>query len=103
MNIKSGLLEDYVNCVETTSRQNTYFKLNVVLFVKIVSLFLFFFYSNNKMNNTFYLQQLSQTRNLDNNLILRQYKLDLKARFIKKIHESKIKKGSSCKRIRLFK
>ena len=33
------------------------------------------------MNNIFSLQRTSQTGNLDSNLILRQYKLDLKARF----------------------
>ena len=33
------------------------------------------------MNNTFSLQQMSQTGNLDSNLLLRHYKLDLMARF----------------------
>ena len=31
------------------------------------------------MNNTFSLQEISQTRNLDSNLISRQYKLNLMA------------------------
>ena len=34
------------------------------------------------MKNTFSLQQISQTSNLDFNLILRQEKLDLLARFM---------------------
>ena len=33
------------------------------------------------MNNTFSLEQIYKTGNLDSNLILRQYKLDLMARF----------------------
>ena len=33
------------------------------------------------MNNTLFVQQLSRTANLDSNLILRQFKLDLMARF----------------------
>ena len=34
------------------------------------------------MNNTFCLEQISKTGNLDSNLILRHYKLDLMARFM---------------------
>ena len=34
------------------------------------------------MNNTFSLQQISQTGNFDSDLITRQYKLDLMARFM---------------------
>ena len=34
------------------------------------------------MNNTFSLQQISQTGNIDKNSSLRQYKLDLMARFM---------------------
>ena len=34
------------------------------------------------MNNTFSLEQISKTGNLDANLILRQYKLDIMARFM---------------------
>ena len=34
------------------------------------------------MNNTFSLQRISQTGNLDGNLITRQYKLDLMAGFM---------------------
>ena len=35
------------------------------------------------MNNTFSLKQVSKTSNIVSNLILRQYKLDLMARFLK--------------------
>ena len=42
MNIKTNLLEDYVNFVDTTTRQNKYFKIIIILFVVITSLFLFF-------------------------------------------------------------
>ena len=54
------------------------------------------------MNNTFSLQQLSQTGNLDSNLITRQYQLDLMARFMetKSVHpnlkQSEIAKELGC-------
>ena len=38
MNIKTNLLEDYVNFVDTTTRQNTYVKIIIFFFVVIVSL-----------------------------------------------------------------
>ena len=41
MNIKTNLLEEYVNFVDTTKKQNKYFK--IFLIVIIVFLFLFFF------------------------------------------------------------
>ena len=40
MNIKTKLLEDYVNFVDTTTKQNTNFKKIGFLFVLIISLFL---------------------------------------------------------------
>ena len=40
------------------------------------------------MNNSFPLQQISRTGNLDPNLILRQYKLDLMSEFICIIFEN---------------
>ena len=56
------------------------------------------------MNNTFSIQQISQTGNLDYNLILRQYKLDLMARFMEiKTCEAKIKTEPKNKRTKLFK
>ena len=42
MNIKTNILEDYVNFVNTTKRQNTYFKTILLLFTFIVTLFLFY-------------------------------------------------------------
>ena len=42
MNIKTNLLEDYVNFVDNTKKQNKYFKIFLFLFVTIMFLFLFF-------------------------------------------------------------
>ena len=54
------------------------------------------------MNNAFSLQQISQTVNLDSNLITRQYKLDLMARFMEiksmspKLRQDQIAKVLGC-------
>ena len=40
------------------------------------------------MNNTFSLQQISRTGNLDSNLISRQYKLNLMADFMRIKHKN---------------
>ena len=42
MNIKTNLLEDYVNFVDITKKQNRYFKIIISLIVIIMFLFLFF-------------------------------------------------------------
>ena len=42
MNIKTNLLEEYVNFVDSTKKQNEYFKLIIILIVVILCLFLFF-------------------------------------------------------------
>ena len=42
MNIKTNLLEDYVNFVDNTKRQDKFFKTIIILFAIILSLFLFF-------------------------------------------------------------
>ena len=42
MNIQTNLLEDYVNFVDTTTKRNTDFKITIIIFVVIVSLFLIF-------------------------------------------------------------
>ena len=42
MNIKTNLLEDYVNFFDTTKEHNTYYKRIIILFVVIISLFLNF-------------------------------------------------------------
>ena len=44
MNIKTNLLEEYVNFVDNTKKQSIYFKINIILFVIIVFLFCFLFY-----------------------------------------------------------
>ena len=43
MNIKTNLLEEYVNFVDNTKKQNKYFKISIILFVIIVFLFLFYY------------------------------------------------------------
>ena len=45
MNIKTNLLEDSVNFVDTTKKQNTQFELFIFLIVTIIYLFLFFSFS----------------------------------------------------------
>ena len=42
MNIKTSSLEEYVNFVDTTKKQNKYFKIFIFLIAIIISLFLFF-------------------------------------------------------------
>ena len=42
MNIKTNLLEEYVNFGDNTKKQSKYFKIIIFLFVIILSLFLFF-------------------------------------------------------------
>ena len=54
------------------------------------------------MNNTFSLAQISKTRSLDSNRILRQYKLALMARFVEvksintKLRQDQIAKDLGC-------
>ena len=47
MNIETNLLEDYINFVDNTKKQNRYFKRILILFVVILSLFLIFLLFNN--------------------------------------------------------
>ena len=50
------------------------------------------------MNNTFSLEQISKTDNLDSNLLLRQYNFDLMARFMEiKSTNPKIKQNEIAK------
>ena len=42
MNIKTDLLEEYVNFVDSTMKQNKYFKKLIILFLVILCLFFFF-------------------------------------------------------------
>ena len=44
MNIKTSLLEDYVNSDDTTTKQNKFFKINTFLFTTNMFCFLFFFH-----------------------------------------------------------
>ena len=46
MNIKTNLLEEYVNFVDNTKKQNKYFKITLIFFVVILCLFLFFVFIN---------------------------------------------------------
>ena len=83
MNIKTNLLEEYVNFVDNTKKQIKYFKL--FLFsncYNYVFIFVFSPISIFKMNNSFSLQQISRAGNLDPNLISRHYKLDLMSKFM---------------------
>ena len=41
MNNKTNLLEDYVGFVDSTKKQNKYLRIIIILFVVVVSLFLF--------------------------------------------------------------
>ena len=55
------------------------------------------------MNNTPSLQQISQTGNLDSNLITRQYKLDLMAKFLeKKAMNPRLRQDQIAKKFRLL-
>ena len=51
-------------------------------------IFVFSLISIFKMNNSFSLQQISRTGNLDSNLISRQYKLNLMADFMRVKYEN---------------
>ena len=42
MNIKTNLLEEYVNFVDTTKKQINYFKISIILIAIFMFLFLFF-------------------------------------------------------------
>ena len=46
MNIKTNLLEDYVNFVDLTKKQNKYFKIVILLFTINTVLLLILFYLN---------------------------------------------------------
>ena len=52
MNIKTNSLEEYVNFVDNTKKQNNYFKLFLFLIVIIMFLFLCFVFKN-KLNYSY--------------------------------------------------
>ena len=41
-NIKTNLLEEYINFVDNTEKQNKYFKIFIIFITIVLSLFLFF-------------------------------------------------------------
>ena len=43
MNIKTILVEEYVNFVDKTKKQNKYFEILIILFVVTLCLFLFYY------------------------------------------------------------
>ena len=47
MNIKTNLLEDYVNFVDSSKKQNTFLTRIINIFVVIISLFLISFFKKN--------------------------------------------------------
>ena len=42
MNNKTILIEEYINFVDNTKKQNKYFKIIIILFLIIIIMFLFF-------------------------------------------------------------
>ena len=54
MNIKTNLLEEYVNFVDITKKQNKYFKIIIILIIIIMFLFFFFVLLYNIKNYTIY-------------------------------------------------
>ena len=55
------------------------------------------------MNNTFSLEQISKTGNLNADLILRQYKLDIMARFMERKSECpRLTQEQICKELGIF-
>ena len=69
MNFKTNILEEYVSFVDNAKKQNKKFKIFPFLIAIIMFFFVFSLISIFKMNNSFSLQQISRTGNLDPNLI----------------------------------
>ena len=92
-NNKTILLEENVNFVDITKKRNTYFKLFMFLIAIILSSFFFHLLFKN-LNEQQFLYNISKTGNLDFNLISRQYKLKLLAKFMQiKFQNSKLKQS----------
>ena len=101
MNFKTSLLENYVNYVDSTKKQKTYFKINIGLFVFIVSLDSFHLHFEYLKGKHFF---FSLTSNFDSNLKFRHCKSDLRARFMEiKSINTKLRQDQTAIRIRLFK
>ena len=82
MNNRTSSFEDYVDYVDrllrehaafvdTTTKQKTYFEKMISLFAFITSLFSFFLYKYLNELHSLSLEQISQTGDLDSNLLLR--------------------------------
>ena len=107
MNIKTNFLEDLVNFVDSLRMESfdnittkkTYFKITILLFVRILSL-LFFFLFLEYLNDS--LEQISKTGKLNSKLILSQYKLNLSAMFMEiesvnpKLRHDEVAKDLEC-------
>ena len=94
MNIKTKLLEDYVDFVDSTKNRIKFFKILFYSLLIYLCLYVFLF------KNIFSLQQTSQTGDLDSKLRSRQYKFDLVASFMeKKSINPKLKQSDSAKEI----
>ena len=75
-------IEVYVHLVDTTKKQKTYFKKSLVLFGNIQYFFSIFLLLNYLKKYHFSSDQKYKTISLVSNLIFRQYKLELMARFM---------------------
>ena len=100
MTIKTNLLEEDANFVDNRKKQIKYFKISTILIALFMFFFVFFLISLFKKNNSFSLQQISRTGNLDSNLISRQNKLKLMADFVRVKHENpKMKKSEKANQL----
>ena len=81
MKIKTNSLQDYVNFVDNTTRQNTYYT-RIFLIAIFVSLFLFYLLFIYLNEYTFSLDQTSKTGDFNADLIMTQDELDKMAKFM---------------------
>ena len=74
MNLKTNLFEDYIKFVDSTTKQNTYFKIIISFFVIKIFFDLFFVFFIYLIEYISYInplgQKTAQKGNLDCNLIL---------------------------------
>ena len=113
MNNRTNLLEDYVNYVnrslrdnadfvDVTKEQNKYFKTIIVLLVIIVSLFLFFLLLIYLNEYHFFFRSNLKIGILKANLIMRQYKLHKMAKFVEiKCINPKLKQSEVAKELKI--
>ena len=88
MNIKTNLLEEYVNFVDNTKKRNKKLWICTIILVFILFILTIIRVFRYLMNNSFSLQQIQKTSGLDANLISRQYKLNLMADFMRNKYEN---------------